>query len=405
MSSAVITHHLAHRSFAETALKAAAGFWLLVAVIGQWVFMFYIAAVYGSPTAMRKFEAWNAVRVRLRGYVPGDTIGNISFAAHVLLAGVVAFGGAIQLIPQIRKRAIALHRWNGRVFMITSLGMSISGLYMVWVRSARLNMTSGIAVSLNGALIIAFILLAWRAAVRREIASHRRWALRSYLVANGQWFVRVGLFAWVVINRGPVGIGDNFDGPFILFWAFGCYLAPLAVLELYFRAKDNPSALQRWATAGVLFVLTLAMGAGIAGISAGQWMPTVKAAQDPRKSIGAALYATINSSGVEQAAKQYHDLKATQPTVYRFEENELNNLGYQLLRAKKFKDAIRIFQLNVEANPQSSNVYDSLGEAYMDDGEQQLAIANYKKSLELNPQNRNGAKMLQKLGAPGPARN
>lgn len=400
MSTAVMTHRLTHRSFAETALKAAAGFWLLVAVIGQWIFMFYIAAVYGSPTAMGKFEAWNAVRVRLRGYVPGDTIGNISFAAHVLLAGVVAFGGAIQLIPQIRKRAIALHRWNGRVFMVTALGMSISGLYMVWVRGARLNMTSGIAVSLNGLLIIAFILLAWRAAVRHEITSHRRWALRSYLVANGQWFIRVGLFAWILINRGPVGIGDNFDGPFILFWSFGCYLVPLGVLELYLRAKDDSGTFQRGATAGVLFVLTLVTAAGIVGISAAQWMPTVKAAQDPRKSIGAALYATINSSGVEQAVRQYHDLKATQPSVYRFEENELNNLGYQLLRAKKFRDAIRVFQLNVEAYPQSSNVYDSLGEAHMDDGNKPLAIANYKKSLELNPQNRNGAKMLEKLNAP-----
>jgi predicted Zn-dependent protease len=93
-------------------------------------------------------------------------------------------------------------------------------------------------------------------------------------------------------------------------------------------------------------------------------------------------------------------LKATQPTIYNFGEDELNSLGYRLIRANKLKDAIRILQLNVEAYPKSSNVYDSLGEAYMDDGNKPLAIANYQKSIQLNPRNTGAVKMLQKLNAP-----
>ena len=80
--------------------------------------------------------------------------------------------------------------------------------------------------------------------------------------------------------------------------------------------------------------------------------------------------------------------------------NQLNTLGYQLLRTNKYHDAVRIFQLNVEAYPQSSNPYDSLGEAYMDDGDRPQAIANYQKFLQLNPKNANGVRMLQKLNAP-----
>jgi tetratricopeptide (TPR) repeat protein len=53
--------------------------------------------------------------------------------------------------------------------------------------------------------------------------------------------------------------------------------------------------------------------------------------------------------------------------------------------------------LNVEDYPQSFNVYDSLGEAYMVNKEEELAIKNYQKSLELNPNNTNGAEMLKKL--------
>jgi tetratricopeptide (TPR) repeat protein len=98
--------------------------------------------------------------------------------------------------------------------------------------------------------------------------------------------------------------------------------------------------------------------------------------------------------------RQYHDLKAAEASTYNFDEDELNNLGYELIRAKKFKEGIRVLQLNVEAYPQSSNVYDSLGEAYMDDGNKPLAIANYQKSLDLNPKNRGAVVMLQKLKAP-----
>jgi len=53
--------------------------------------------------------------------------------------------------------------------------------------------------------------------------------------------------------------------------------------------------------------------------------------------------------------------------------------------------------MNVEMNPQSANAHDSLGEAYMINGNKELAIKNYKKSLELNPDNTNAKEMLNKL--------
>jgi CubicO group peptidase (beta-lactamase class C family) len=80
-------------------------------------------------------------------------------------------------------------------------------------------------------------------------------------------------------------------------------------------------------------------------------------------------------------------------------ESSVNTIGYQFLEARKFPDSIRMFQLNVELHSQSWNVYDSLGEAYMNSGDKELAIQNYKKSLELNPKNSNGAEMLKKLQA------
>ena len=70
-----------------------------------------------------------------------------------------------------------------------------------------------------------------------------------------------------------------------------------------------------------------------------------------------------------------------------------------LLSSGKTSDAIAVFQRNVQEYPQSENVYDSLGEAYMKAGQKELAIQNYEKSLQLDPKNENAVEMLKKLKA------
>lgn len=101
------------------------------------------------------------------------------------------------------------------------------------------------------------------------------------------------------------------------------------------------------------------------------------------------LYRTIAEKGIDEALKQY---QAGPP----LEESLMNSLGYQLLGAKKLKEALRIFELNVAAFPKSANAWDSAAEAYMIAGKD-LAIAYYRKSLELDPENSNAAEMLKKL--------
>ena len=78
-------------------------------------------------------------------------------------------------------------------------------------------------------------------------------------------------------------------------------------------------------------------------------------------------------------------------------EWDINNAGYILLGQNKLKEAIEVLKMNVKLYPESSNVYDSLGEAYMKDGNKELAIKNYEKSLELDPKNDNAKKMIEEL--------
>lgn len=80
-------------------------------------------------------------------------------------------------------------------------------------------------------------------------------------------------------------------------------------------------------------------------------------------------------------------------------EGTVNQTGYTLMGSKKIGDAILVFSKNVELHPNSWNAYDSLGEAYMTNGQKALAIKNYQKSVELKPTNENGVAALKKLGA------
>ena len=119
----------------------------------------------------------------------------------------------------------------------------------------------------------------------------------------------------------------------------------------------------------------------------------------PKKPISATLLKTIVEKDVQAAVSQYRELKANQAAAYDFREPELNILGYQLLGMKRTKDAIEIFKLNVESYPRAANTYDSLADAYAANGDKEIAIQNYKKSLELNPKNEATAEKLKKLEA------
>ena len=107
----------------------------------------------------------------------------------------------------------------------------------------------------------------------------------------------------------------------------------------------------------------------------------------------------IEESGIEDGINKYQELKEKTSDEYFLSESSFNVLGYRLLNKEKFAEAIKIFKLNAEVYPESSNVYDSLGEAYMKNGDTEFAVSNYRKSLELNPNNENAKKMLEELEA------
>lgn len=116
------------------------------------------------------------------------------------------------------------------------------------------------------------------------------------------------------------------------------------------------------------------------------------------KSPRRTLLRNIVADGAEAALMKYREWRKGRPPSELMNEGEMNRFGYELLFAlKRVKDAIEVFKLNVEDYPQSANTWDSLAEGYMVDGNKELAIKNYKRSIELDPKNTNGIEMLKKL--------
>lgn len=252
-------------------LGRAATFCYLSIVAGQLLFIAFILLFYYPSSLSGDFAAWNA-KPLIKGFVAGDAVGNLFFAAHVLMAAVITFGGLVQLVPAIRNRRPAIHRWTGRVYLFTALALATGGLWLTWVRGTWLNLAGAFGISLDAVLILVFAALAYRAARARRFAEHRRWALRLFAVASAVWFMRVGYMAWGIATGGA-GIGKAMDGPFDLFLAFANSLLPLAVTELYLRAGAHGTPAARNGVAALLAAAGIIILAGSAGAWMIMWSP------------------------------------------------------------------------------------------------------------------------------------
>ena len=265
MSATVAARTWDANAAARSALKTSALAWFVPALIGQWFFAYHVAVTYvATAFAGKAATAWN--KRLFVGFVPGDLVGNIALVAHLFIAFVITVGGTLQLIPQIRTYAPALHRWNGRVYIVVAFVSSLAGIYMIWTRDTFGGiLMNDIGVSLNGVLIMVFAAITLRYAMARKIAVHQRWALRTFMAVSGVWFLRV-IYAFLNAVPGETpGVADDMTGPTNVVINFASYLVPLGVLELYFRARRSPSVPAQFATATLVLMAAVATSIGVYG--------------------------------------------------------------------------------------------------------------------------------------------
>jgi Predicted membrane protein (DUF2306) len=253
------------------ALRRAAQACYAAIALGQIAFIAFLLAYYYPRTLSGDFARWND-KPLIDGHIAGDSTGNAMFAVHVLLAAVITLGGLMQLIPAIRSRWPWLHRWTGRLFIAVALLLALGGFWLTWVRGTHLTLPGAWGVTLNGLLIVGAAAIALREAMARRIVSHRRWAMRLFILASGVWFMRIFYMAWGIASGGA-GIGKAMDGPADLVIAFGNSLIPLAMLELYLFAETRGTPALRRAVAGLLWLSSLIILGGSAGAWLLMWQP------------------------------------------------------------------------------------------------------------------------------------
>jgi CubicO group peptidase (beta-lactamase class C family) len=118
------------------------------------------------------------------------------------------------------------------------------------------------------------------------------------------------------------------------------------------------------------------------------------------------IYGKALAESGAAAAKRVFEASKAKTDQYAWSEDELNSLGYDFMgnsnpfrlpEEHRYAEALEVFQLNVRLFPASWNVYDSCAEALLKLGRREEAARMYRKSIELNPNNENGKKALEKL--------
>ena len=139
---------------------------------------------------------------------------------------------------------------------------------------------------------------------------------------------------------------------------------------------------------------------------AGRWLPqpeiataldSLAGSYRPVQTELTAFMQALESRGAPAAMEVYRQ-SPQRAQIAKAVENVINSYGYRVLGENRTKDAIAIFQLNTEAFPTEYNTWDSLAEAYLADGQRDLAIQYYRKVLELRPGDENATRMLRQMG-------
>lgn len=251
-------------------LKVAATTWYLFAVTGLSAFFIYVIFHYGGALLSSDTSSANS------SFIPGDAVGNLFLATHLSLALIVISGGLLQLLPALRTRFPAFHRWNGRLFLVCAIACSLAGQYLIFTREIPGDLVMDLGTSSAGILVLIFSVLTYKTARAKQFVQHRKWAMRLFMVANAGWFFRIGLMLWLVVNQGPVGMDmKTFTGPALVFISYAQYLLPLAMLELYLRAQASRNNGFKLLVSGLILIGALATLAGVGAASAMMWWPRI----------------------------------------------------------------------------------------------------------------------------------
>ncbi|MCB0631343.1 MAG: DUF2306 domain-containing protein [Lewinella sp.] len=206
--------------------------YLLVAVVWMSALLFglYILAFYFIALLQGNTTQWNEVLPGL--YDQQTQSATLGIGVHFAAGGIILILGCIQLIDRIRSKYPAVHRWLGRLYVLSALGAAIGGLVFIVVKGTIGGLIMDIGFAGYGVLTLLAALATIRFARSRDLERHRAWAIRLFALAIGSWLYRMDYGFWFLFTDG-LGHAQAFRGPFDYFMDFFFYLPNLVVAEIF----------------------------------------------------------------------------------------------------------------------------------------------------------------------------
>jgi hypothetical protein len=263
-------------------------------------FAAYIFLHYWATAAVGDFAKWNETLIH--PVVAGNAIGNAFIAMHIVLALIITVGGPLQIVlgwiatrdgasrfpVRLRLRLLPAHRWLGRAYATTAVLISAGAIWLTSTQRPLLfhagpaqSVAAVAASDANAMLIILCAFLAFWYARAGKIDAHRRWALLTFLMVSGVWFIRIGYGFWTIATgRPPFGGGapgttGDMDGWFDMFIGFARFIVPWIVLEIYLYARRTTDAHVKMFAAGTVALAACIVVVGTFGAARLMWLPNM----------------------------------------------------------------------------------------------------------------------------------
>ncbi|WP_245516103.1 DUF2306 domain-containing protein [Ancylobacter aquaticus] len=237
------------------------------------IFAAYIIVFFGGAIAGGAGERWNQALPGL--YEVDAPLATLAIGAHFLAGGILLLLGPIQLIGPVRRAAPALHRWLGRLYVISAGAAGLGGLGFILGRGTIGGPLMDVGFGLYGALMVLCAALAYSHARARRFEQHRAWAIRLFALTIGSWLYRMEYGLWFLLF-GSLGRAADFSGWFDAVMVFFFYIPNLLVAEVAIRMGAAPRGMPANLAITALFLVSAVLIAVMtATFTARAWAPRI----------------------------------------------------------------------------------------------------------------------------------
>jgi uncharacterized membrane protein len=167
--------------------------WFSMFLWGIWIATFYSIAI-----ANRNWHNFNIIFPDL--WTDGYPVASIAIAIHLIGAVFMSLAGAFQLVKYIRKHYAIVHRWVGRLYVISSVIASCGGLVFIFNKGSYGGREADVAFAVYGFYFLwCGICTYYYAAIAKDYSTHKLWAWRLYALSLAAWIYRADYYFWMLV--------------------------------------------------------------------------------------------------------------------------------------------------------------------------------------------------------------